>query len=202
LDPLLTPGGYTPVYINPLEYNQSIRTALSIDYRWGVNDGGPVLQQLGITLLGQFSSGHPYTQGVGSGSLELNPRFRQPTEPLNSSTTPSTYQLDMRIDKTFGIADLLNLNIYFEVVNLLDTENIYNVFLRTGVADDDGYLSDPLQGGKQIETFGPDYAAVYTALNLNYHQEWYNATTGASYTTQPVIYGPPRQIRFGIRLEY
>jgi len=202
LDPLLTPGGFTPVYIQPLDYNQSIRTALSLDYRWGPGDGGPVLQQLGITLLGQFSSGHPYTQGIGTGSLELNPRFRQPTEPLNSSTTPSTYQLDMRIDKTFGIADLLNLNIYFEVINLLDTENIYNVFLRTGVADDDGYLGDPLQGGKQIETFGPDYAAVYTALNLDYHQDWYNATTGAAYTTQPVIYGPPRQIRFGIRLEY
>lgn len=202
LDPLLTPGGYTPAYINPLDYNQAVRTNLSLDYRWGVGDGGPVLQQLGITLLGQFSSGHPFTQGVGSGSLEGDARFRQPTEPLNSSTTPSTYQLDMRIDKTFNIADLFDMNIYFYVINLLDTENIYNVFLRTGAANDDGYLSDPNQGGKQIATFGPDYSAVYTALNLDYHQDWYNATTSAVYTTQPVIYGPPRQIRFGIRLEY
>ena len=108
----------------------------------------------------------------------------------------------MRIDKTFNIADMFNLNIYFNVINLLDTENIYNVFMRTGAADDDGYLSDPNQGGKQVATFGPDYAAVYTALNLDYHQDWYNATTGAAYTTQPAIYGPPRQIRFGIRLEY
>ena len=202
LDPLLTPGGFTPVYISPLEYNQAIRTALSLDYRWGQGDGGPVLQQLGITLLGQFSSGHPFTQGVGSGSLEGDARFRQPVEPLNSSSTPSTYQLDMRIDKTFNIADMFNLNIYFNVINLLDTENIQNVFMRTGAADDDGYLSDPNQGGKQIATYGPDYAAVYTALNLDYHQDWYGATTGNAYTTQPVIYGPPRQIRFGIRLEY
>ena len=202
LDPLLTPGGFTPVYISPLEYNQTVRTALNLDYRWGKGDGGPVLQELGITLLGQFSSGHPFTQGVGSGSLEGDARFRQPTEPLNASSTPSTYQLDMRIDKTFNIADMFNLNIYFYVINLLDTENIYNVFMRTGAADDDGYLSDPNQGGKQVATFGPDYAAVYTALNLDYHQDWYNATTGAAYTTQPAIYGPPRQIRFGIRLEY
>jgi hypothetical protein len=202
LDPLLTPGGFTPVYISPLDYNQTVRTALSLDYRWGKGDGGPVLQELGITLLGQFSSGHPFTQGIGSGSLEGDARFRQPTEPLNSSSTPSTYQLDMRIDKTFNIADLFNLNIYFNVINLLDTQNIYNVFMRTGTANDDGYLGDPNQGGKQIATFGPDYAAVYTALNLDYHQDWYNATTGNAYTTQPVIYGPPRQIRFGIRLEY
>jgi len=202
LDPLLTPSGFTPVYISPLDYNQSVRTSLSLDYRWGKGDGGPVLQELGITLLGQFSSGHPFTQGVGSGNLEGDARFRQPTEPLNTSTTPSTYQLDMRIDKTFNIAELFDLNIYFYVINLLDTENIYNVFMRTGTANDDGYLSDPNQGGKQVATFGPDYAKVYTALNLDYHQDWYNATTGAAYTTQPVIYGPPRQIRFGIRLEY
>ena len=27
LDPLLTPAGYSPVYISPLEYNQAIRAA-------------------------------------------------------------------------------------------------------------------------------------------------------------------------------
>ncbi len=158
-----------------MSYNQAIRTTINLDYRWGKGDGGPVLQELGITFLGQFSSGHPFTQGTGSGSLEGDARFRQPSEPLNSSTTPSTFQVDMRFDKTFDIADLFNLNIYFYVINLFDTENIQNVFLRTGAADDDGYLGDPNQGGKQIATFGPDYAAVYTALNLDYHQDWYNS---------------------------
>ncbi len=131
----------------------------------------------------------------GSGNLEGDARFRQPLEPLNNSTTPSTFQVDMRLDKTFDIADLFNLNIYFYVINLFDTENIQNVFLRTGAADDDGYLGDPNQGGKQIATFGPDYAAVYRALNLDYHQDWYNATTGAAYTTQPVF--TDRQDRSG-----
>jgi Carboxypeptidase regulatory-like domain/TonB-dependent Receptor Plug Domain len=202
LDPLLTPGGYTPVYISPLEYNQAIRATINLDYRFGKGDGGPVLQELGLTLLGVYSSGHPYTRGEGSGSLEGDARFRQPLEPLNSSTTPSTFQVDMRIDKTFTIADVLNLNIYFNIINLFDAENVYNVFMRTGSADDDGYLGDPNQGGQQVATFGEDYARVYRALNLDYHQDWYSATTGAAYTTQPSIYGPPRQIRFGIRLEY
>ena len=73
-------------------------------------------------------------QEEGSGNLEGDARFRQPLEPLNSSTTPSTFQVDMRIDKCFNIADILNLNIYFNVINLFDIENVYNVFMRTGSA--------------------------------------------------------------------
>lgn len=202
LDPLLTPSGFTPLYISPLEYNQAIRASINLDYRFGEGDGGPVFQQLGITFLGNYSSGHPFTTGAGSGSLELDARFRRPLEPLNSSTTPSTFQVDMRIDKTFDIADLFDLNIYFYVINLFDTENIENVFMRTGSASDDGYLSDPNLGGQQVQTFGEDYARVYRALYLDYHQQWYDANTAAAIITQPAIYGPPRQIRFGIRLEY
>jgi hypothetical protein len=193
---------FKPQYINPLEYNQAIRAAMNLDYRFGKGDGGPVLQELGITFLGTYSSGHPYTSGKGGADLEGDARDRQPLEPLNNSTTPSTFQVDMRLDKTFNISDLFDLNIYFFVVNLFDTKNVQNVFLRTGTETDDGYLGDPNQGGTQVNTYGPDFAALYTALNLDYHQQWYAATTGAAYTTQPVIYGPPRQIRFGIRLEY
>ncbi len=193
---------FQPQYISPLEYNQAIRSAFNLDYRWGKDDGGPVLQQLGITFLATFTSGHPYTLGRGGADLEGDARDRQPLEPLNNSTSPSNFQVDMRLDKTFNLADLFNLNIYFSVINLFDTDNVQNVFLRTGTHTDDGYLGDPNLGGTQVNTYGPDFAALYTALNLGYHQQWYAATTGAAYTTQPVIYGPPRQIRFGVRLEY
>lgn len=193
---------FEPQYISPLEFNQAIRAALNFDYRFGTGDGGPVLQDLGLTLLGKFSSGHPFTQGKGGADLEGDARDRQPLEPLNNSTTPATFQVDMRIDKTFDIADMFDLNIYFYVINLFDTRNVENVFMRTGTQTDDGYLGDPNLGGTQVATYGPDFAALYTALNLDYHQQWYAATTGAAYTTQPVIYGAPRQIRFGIRLEY
>ena len=193
---------FKPQYINPLEYNQAIRAAMNLDYRFGKDDGGPVLQELGITFLGTYSSGHPFTSGKGGADLEGDARDRQPLEPLNNSTTPSTFQVDMRLDKTFNISDLFDLNIYFYVINLFDTKNVQNVFLRTGTETDDGYLGDPNQGGTQVNTYGPDFAALYTALNLDYHQQWYAATTGAAYTTQPVIYAPPRQVRFGIRLEY
>jgi hypothetical protein len=193
---------FKPQYINPLEFNQATRVAFNVDYRFGKGDGGPILQELGLTFLGKYSSGHPFTTGKGGADLEGDARDRQPLEPLNNSTTPSTFQVDMRLDKTFNIADLFDMNIYFFVINLFDNDNIQNVFHRTGTSSDDGYLGDPNLGGTQVATYGPDFAALYTALNLDYHQQWYNATTGNAYTTQPVIYGPPRQVRFGIRLEY
>jgi len=190
---------FSPQYVSPLEYNNKFRGNLNIDYRFGVDDGGPILQQLGLSALLTFTSGHPYTRGIGGADLEGDARDRQPTQPLNSSTTPSTFQVDLRLDKTFNITDKLNLNIYLYVINLFDALNIQNVFLRTGTTDDDGYLSDPSLGGTLIEQYGPQYAELYRAVNIDYYEQYQNA---AGLTTVPYFYGPPRQIRLGIRLEY
>ncbi len=129
-------------------------------------------------------------------------RDRQPIEPLNSSSTPWVYQVDLRIDKSFSIVDELSANIYLYVINVFDTKNIENVFLRTGNTSDDGYISNPTTGGKLIEQFGAEYEALYKAINIDYSEQWQGATTGSAYTTTPYFYGPPRQIRFGVRLEY
>ena len=193
---------FSPQYISPLEYNNDIRGSLNLDYRFSENDGGPILQQLGLSALLTFTSGHPYTAGIGGADLEGDARDRQPIEPLNSSTTPGTFQVDLRIDKAFNLFETLNLDVYLYVINLFDTRNIENVFLRTGTTDDDGYLSDPNLGGQQVLTYGPEYAALYRAINIDYYEQWRFATTGAAYTTNPFFYGPPRQVRLGIRLEY
>lgn len=193
---------FKPQYISPLEYNNSFRGNLSIDYRFGIDDGPSFLSQFGISALMTFTSGHPYTTGIGGADLEGDARDRQPTEPLNSSTTPWTFQVDLRVDKTFSIMDKLGANIYLQVINLFDTQNIQNVFLRTGSTQDDGYLNNPSQGGKLIETYGQAYAQLYRAINIDYYEQYQIATTGAPYTTRPLFYGPPRQVRLGIRFEY
>ena len=68
----------------------------------------------------------------------------------------------MQLDKTFNIADVLNLNIYIQAINIFDTQNINNVFLRTGTPYDDGYLSDPAQG--EINAA----ALVITSYSIHY----------------------------------
>jgi hypothetical protein len=193
---------FRPQYVSPLEYNNSFRGNMNIDYRWGIEDGGPILQELGVSALLTFNSGHPFTLGKGGDNLEGDARDRQPLEPLNQSTTPWNWQIDLRVDKTINLLDRLDLNIYVWVINLFDTKNIENVFLRTGSVDDDGYLTDPATGGQLVDTFGEEYAALYRAINVDYYEQWQNAMTGAAILTNPFFYGPPRQIRLGIRLEY
>ena len=190
---------FQPQYINPLEYNNAIRGNLNLDYRFGKDDGGPVFQELGLSLLGIFTSGHPYTRGEGAGDLTRT-RFRQPTEALGASTTPATFQLDLRLDKTFNIADVLDLNIYIFVINVTDARNVSNVHVRSGSAEDDGFLGGP--GEVTAASLGPDFVATYNAINNLYSEEWRVGNSGASVTTNPFMWGPPRQVRLGIRLEY
>ena len=197
---------FKPTYVSPLVFNQAFSGNLSFDYRFGVGEGGPILQQLGLNALLNFNSGHPFTRGKGkgntAGALEGDSRFREPIEPLNASTTPGTFQVDLRLDKTFSLFDELSANIYIYVINLFDITNVESVFLRTGAADDDGFLSNFDLGGQLAEQNGPDYVALYNALNIDYYQAYQNAGGITQGFGSALIYGPPRQIRFGVRLEY
>ena len=120
-------------------------------------------------------------------------------EALNTSTTPWTFQVDLRVDKTVRLFSLLDATFFVHVINLLDTRNIENVFLRTGSTADDGVLSNPAFGLPLQQTYGPRYADVYRAINIDYYERYQNAI---GLNTVPYFYGPPRQIRLGFRLEY
>jgi outer membrane receptor for ferrienterochelin and colicin len=190
---------FTPQYVTPLEFNNTVRGNFNFDYRFGKGDGGPILSQLGASLLFTFNSGHPFTRGEGGADLEGDARDRRPVESLNSSTTPWVFQMDLKIDKTFSLFEALNATISLTVINLLDATNVENVFLRTGSTDDDGYLSDPALGGQLVNTYGPQYEAIYKAINIDYYELYQSAPFLG---TVPFFYGPPRQVRLGLRLEY
>ena len=185
---------FTPHYIEPLDFNNAFSGNLNLDYRFGKNDGPKWAEQLGISALATFNSGHPYTLGVGE-KIDADPRTRVPLEPINSSTTPWQFRVDLRIDKSFAIYDKLNANIYLYVINVFDIDNAINVFLRTGSTKDDGYLSDPALGGGKYADTRATYESLYRAIEIDY-AETYRANTAND------IYGSPRQIRLGIRLEY
>ena len=190
---------FKPQYVNPLEYNNAIRGTVNLDYRFAPGEGGPVLEQLGASVLMTFNSGHPYTRGVGAPNLEGDARSRQPVEPLNASSTPWVFQVDVRVDKTFRLFDALTANVSLYVINLFDAKNIQNVFLRTGTTDDDGVLSNPSFGLPLLRTYGSRYADVYKAVNIDYYERYQNAI---GLNTVPYFFGPPRQLRLGLRLEY
>jgi outer membrane receptor protein involved in Fe transport len=181
-----------PKYVFPVNFNQPVRGSAMLDYRFGKDDGGPILSQLGADVLLSFNSGHSYTRldvqqrGVGpTFAVGGDARFRVPLEPVGSSNVPWFFQLDMRIDKTVQVGPL-DLNIYAYVMNLLGTNNPINAFVRTGDPMNDGYLET--QGGiSDLQTLGQGFADLYTALSNGINQG---------------NYGVPRQIRLGFKLAY
>ena len=202
---LLNTGGVAPSMVVPLDYAETHRGSVSLDYRWAKNDGGPILEQLGINLLFTFNSGHPFTQSTGSGGQQgpdlgailndADARTRFPQEPINNSTTPWVYELDLRIDKTISIWSM-NLNIYAYVQNLLNTQNVINVYYRTGNAYDDGWLSNPLASGKTVANpaYGQTYENLYQVINLQNSQNQFRQNGF-------VNFGTPRQLRVGVKIE-
>jgi hypothetical protein len=160
---------------------------LNLDYRFGRDDGPAILSNFGLNVLFSVKSGYNYTRWDDDSFG--NRRF--PVEALNTSSTPWTYQVDLKLDKSFSLGPIES-NIYLWVINVLNTKNVLTVFNVSGDPYDDGWLSSR-EGAARVEnyknTFGENiaqtYTDIYTALNYNYQN-----------------FGPPRQIRLGIRLNY
>ncbi|MEE9430921.1 MAG: TonB-dependent receptor plug domain-containing protein [Melioribacteraceae bacterium] len=180
-------------YINAsLDFEKQLSSNLFISYNFSqLNKTSSILDNLNLTALLTYSSGHPYTLSSGGRILETDTRFRTPlNNQYNEQTTPSNFQLNLRIDKTIEIYNNVNLNFYIYAINILNNENILDVFLRTGSAKTDGYLENTDLGGKLIEVFGENYAKLYKLINIQY-----NPRGG-----QQNMYGEPRQIIMGIKL--
>lgn len=194
-----------PTIISPLDYDQTHRGSVMFDYRFGKDDGGPILQQLGLNLLFSFNSGHPYTlaQFVGLGQnsawtggiIGVDTRERRPDGPINSATTPWVYQLDMRIDKTVTIANY-DFNFYVYVQNVLNTKNVINVYEKTGNAYDDAFLSSSdAQSIISKPRYTQRFVDLYRALNLGNRQ-------AAEFQKGLDMFGTPRQLRAGVLVNF
>ncbi len=195
-----------PTVLLPLNYNYTHAGSMSIDYRFGDNDGGPILEQLGLNLLLTFNSGHPFTYarftGLGQSSAwtgglipEEDTRNRRPQGSINSANTPWQFNIDLRIDKTISIADF-DFNIYAYVMNLLNTKNAVNVYEFTGNAYDDGFLQSP--AGQDIvkqPRYTNRFADLYRVIDLANRQHAIDVYNND-------LFGTPRQLRLGILVNF
>ncbi|MEK6756957.1 MAG: TonB-dependent receptor, partial [Bacteroidota bacterium] len=188
-----------PVYTNPLQFNQTHRGQIILDYRFPKGDGGPVLEGMGLNLLLSFNSGHPYTKIKELSELGQTdawrvgirtPSRRTPVESVNNSTTPWVFNVDLNFSKVFFVEGL-NLELYVNVLNLFDAKKIINVYETTGSAQDDGWLTSPLSAS--FRTI-PRYAEFYKAINLDNRWAYMNQF-GRD------LYSAPRQIRVGAKIE-
>lgn len=199
-----------PRFVYPLEFNQTHRGSILLDYRWAKGEGG-FLEGFGINTLMNFNSGHNYTkiqepQNLGQASAWnigvralIDSRTRVPVEPINSSATPWVFSVDMTISKMFYL-DIVNLEIYARILNLFDTKRVINVYPTTGTPFDDGWLKSPFAVSYREV---PNYEAWYKAVNLANRHAYMNIGAGGGLggQTGTDLYDSPREIRIGMKLE-
>jgi hypothetical protein len=180
------------------------RVAAWVNYTFQDAEGGPILERMGLNFLFTFNSGHPYTltaASIGDTPPHLAglsnvyfPYFNKLLGPPNSSRTDCISEFNLRLDKTMTIHGL-DLTFYSYVQNLLNSKNVINVYERTGNAYTDGFLSDPSLSGSNVQDLGPRFVEMYRAINLTNRQHLWALENKD-------VFGTPREIRFGVRIEY
>lgn len=189
--------------MNPLNFDRRHAFNVSVDYRWasGKEYNGPVinrkngkapvqiLSNLGGNLTLTGGSGTPYTK---SDEVRAFGARGPITGQINGSRLPWQFLLNLRIDKDFnfglskGGKKMATLNVYLEILNLLNTKNVTNVYPATGSPSDDGYLSAPEYQNQINQQVDPQaYRDMYSI-----------------YIDKPTNYSTPRQTRLGIMFNF
>lgn len=194
--------------LQPLDYDQRHSFVLNYDYRFGSKKDykGPsfktkkgkvvqFLEDVGLNLSFILGSGTPYTRWGSAVPTQGGNGRSSIVGQINGSSKPWNFRTNLRIDKniplTFGKEDsenrkTANLNVYLQVLNLLNTRNILNVYNYTGEANDDGYLaSTQAQAALAIANSAAAFRDLYS-ISVN----------------SPNNYNLPRQIRIGLLFEF
>ncbi len=192
----------------PMPWDRRHAFNIVIDYRWGrgKNYNGPrinrnksgksplePLSDFGFSLTINGGSGTPYTASRNIDS-PLSSQAYLLKGTYGGSRLPWQFRLDLRVDKDFyfkskkgtgGISSAY-LNVYLQVLNVLDTRNIISVYPFTGNANDDGYLTAPEWQREINNQIDP------TSFRQLY----------GNYVDRPWYYSTPRQIRLGLMFNF
>ncbi len=184
--------GIPPKHTAPLEFDQRHKLVGIIDLRFGKAQGPRlgdyyVLENFGINILTRASSGSPYTPSQIYNEPTTGSVSPIPNDVRNSMNRPWTFRIDLKMERAFELGDY-RIAPYLWVMNLLDRDNVVNVWEGTGKAESSGYLETGA---------GQDFVAAYSTPGDN------QGLTGEEkyrIAQQPVTnYDIPRQILFGLR---
>lgn len=189
----------------PLDFDQRHAIVANVDYRFGsgANYHGPVVgknsfklfNNVGANMVFRAGSGTPYTQ---QSNVTPNGQFGVASRAnlegsVNGSRLPWQVRVDLRIDKNVDLkwgtgddAKMANLNVYLQVLNVLDTRNVQNVYRYTGSASDDGYLSA---------------AETQSIINSQNDPQSFRDLYSVK-INNPSNYSIPRRIRLGVMLDF
>jgi len=191
------------ITLNPLSFDRRHQFNISIDYRWGVGKdyNGPVIRRsksgkaplqilsnLGANFTITGGSGTPYTK---SSKIMPYGAMGPIKGSINGARLPWQFVINMRVDKDFLFNmgkknKSASINLYLDILNLLNTQNVTNVYPATGSATDDGYLSAPeYQNQINQQVSSQSYRDLYSVWIAN-----------------PYNFSSPRQIRLGLMFNF
>ncbi len=171
--------GEIPIREYPLDWDVRHQLTLNLDLRIPPRDhpkvfGLKVPDNWGVNALWKYGTGFPFTPDLSYPGIILR-GLKATTEP-NSKRMPATSNVDLRFYKNFRIWKLDHTFIVW-VNNLFDTKNILDVFSQTG---------RPTTSRSQLAN------EVDGSLVLPGWQKDQN----------PYFYGPGRNIRLGISVNF
>ncbi len=192
---------------NPLSYDRRHTIQTTLDYRFasGRRYNGPVitrnmddgteksirlLEGTGINVVFRGLSGVPYSRSstvypvlLGGGAILQGS--------INGSRLPWQFSMDARLDRDITLTvggdenrRSLYMNVYVQVLNVLNTKNVMGVYRATGNPDDDGYLAAAEWQTQIREQLDPQaYRDLYSIAVNN-----------------PYNFSLPRRIRLGVMI--
>jgi len=198
----------------PLDFDQRHAIVVNADYRFGTGKdySGPrakwakiIFENFGGNVVFRSGSGLPYSRqkkvssGNGNGGNQIIFAQNDPTTlkgKINGSNLPWQNRVDLRLDKNIPLiwkkaegetkGKSSNLNIYVQVLNILNSKNVLNLYRYTGDPKDDGYLTAPVNQISIAEKQDPEsFIDLYQAKIAN-----------------PGFFSIPRRVRLGLTLDF
>ena len=171
-----------PKVIAPLDFDQRHTGTVSVDFFVPKGELG-WLEMTGANLLVSFASGRPYTPLDYFDILSGNNGGPSTTGYVNSRFSPGTFRVDLKVEKSFEIGNLM-ITPYLWIQNLLDADNVTNVWRSTGDPYTSGFLLTQ-EGRNASANNGEGFVKDYEALERD-----------------PGNFGLPRQIRLGLKMNF
>ncbi len=193
------PNARTPY---SLDYDARHNIVLNADYRYfDGEDAGPMIfgyrpfRNAGANLIATAISGTPYTRYEDPVTTTI---IGQPF----ASRLPWRFQLDLSLDKDVALKGMgrkiadqtglsgkrapLVMNFFLNIRNLLNTQQILQVYGYTQDPRDNGFLQHPLgQQAIATQTYAPSYIDLYSISRDN-----------------PAYFALPRTMDLGFRLNF
>jgi hypothetical protein len=199
------------------DFDQRHKFSLAMTANWGADEDNAWLRNTNISVTSLAGSGFPYTRSSTPSSSGRGASGARFVELINSSRMPWTFNADARITRGVEIGGM-NISLFADARNLLNTRNQVDVYGFTGSPIDPGDINNEAGGSSATAQTLADVDDPITRLQYERQQQIVKlygladeddavlsvaeqkSARALAYIASERIetnYGAPRQLRFG-----